>query len=108
MKPKEIEDLLELMLSKAGNDIDQKYLAWQAANNLYRFWSDIDSGVYDDDPMSYNAPSECFGDHMKVWSKLEVMMVDEYYQVEEEWKQYMNELHLPHSSSIVDVEDMPF
>ena len=106
MKPKEIEDLLELMLSKAGEDIDHKYLAWQAANLLYRFWSEIDHDIYAEDPISQHAPSECFGDHMKAWENLENLIQQNYLYVENKWQESMAELHLQPTE--VSVEDIPF
>lgn len=76
MSPKKIEKLLNKMLVLSGDNPEKIYATWETIENLYVFFSNIDSERYIEDPMSEYAPSECFSLEMKRWRRLEDLITN--------------------------------
>jgi len=91
MKAQDIEFLLKDMMKLAGDDPCKIYHVWECIDNLYQFFSEIDSDIYHDDPMSDHAPSECFGLHMKPWRTLELALEVNLRAAKVNYDNYMNE-----------------
>jgi hypothetical protein len=103
MKPEKINKLLDKMLGLAEGDVEATYNAWRIAHDLYHFFSEIDAGIYHDDPMSQSAPFECFDAHMERWVPLNKRLNSfDYIHAEEMNRRLEFEQQNP------DIEGVPF
>lgn len=94
MKPQEIEKLIETILAQA-KDPDHIFTVWKVGKQLCDMFSEIDANIYSDDPMSEHAPTECFSLHMKDWDNLENKILSNYYEAENNYQLYLEEIHAP-------------
>jgi hypothetical protein len=69
MKPHEIKELLTKMVGDAV-DASHTVQAFEAVLKVHEFYSDRHMTMYDEDPMSQHAPSECFDLHMREYNNL--------------------------------------
>jgi hypothetical protein len=109
MMPKEIEDLLDRTLADS-DDPEDVYYAWVVAQYLCRMYSRKDAAIYTDDPMSNHAPSECFDDHMRAWTKLEERLEENFAKAEQDYGEFTNEIYDPNYRPDPKdlLEDLPF
>ena len=89
MSPHEIEKILNNMLKLSIGDPMRILLSWETADNLYSFFSGIDSDIYTEDPMSQYAPSECYSLSMSIWKELGYRINQNLPKAKREYKEFM-------------------